>query len=171
MKRDLKADLELCNKATPGPWEICLGSGVSFCTAVMTADGRYMICYCLPDWFLDEGVAPENHVPNLQFIAEAREGWPHAIERARRAEAEVERLRGELEQLLEIAFAHIPDVMLEYGYYVNANPLGNKSNYGRFTWAIRTGFTLYHTRILGRASSHPREAKQSATRSQGGAGG
>ena len=37
-------------------------------------------------------------------------------------EAEVERLRGELEQLLEIAFAHIPDVMLEYGYYVDANP-------------------------------------------------
>lgn len=92
MKRDLKADLELCNKATPGPWEICLGSGVNLCTAVMTADGKYMICDCLPDWFLDEGVAPENHVPNLQFIAEAREGWPHAIERALKAEALAQKL-------------------------------------------------------------------------------
>ena len=97
-KRDLKADLELCNKATPGPWEICLGSGVNLCTTVITADGKYMICDCLPDWFLDEGAAPENHVPNLQFIAEAREGWPHAIERAMRAESLVREMIKKLEQ-------------------------------------------------------------------------
>lgn len=28
MKRDLKADLELCNKATPGPWK---EQGTSVC--------------------------------------------------------------------------------------------------------------------------------------------
>ena len=100
-KRDLKADLEICRKATQGPWEICLGSGVNLCTTVIAADGKYMICDCLPDWFLDEGAAPENHVPNLQFIAEAREGWPHAIERAVKAETLVREFVEVAEMLLQ----------------------------------------------------------------------
>mgnify|MGYP000888378699 CR=1 FL=1 len=100
-KRDLKADLELCKNATQGPWEICLGSGVNLCTTVIAADGKYMICDCLPDWFLDEGAAPENHVPNLQFIAEAREGWPHAIERAVKAETLVRELVDGLQALFD----------------------------------------------------------------------
>ena len=85
--RDLKADLELCKKYKDniGPW-------------------------------LSKYGFPTRHlVGAATFLNQAREGWPHAIERAMRAEAE-------LEQLLEIAFAHIPDVMLEYGYYVDANP-------------------------------------------------
>jgi uncharacterized membrane protein len=35
----------------------------------------------------------------MRFIAAAREGWPHAIERALKAEAEVEKLRAEVERL------------------------------------------------------------------------
>jgi hypothetical protein len=71
--RDLKADLELCNKATQGPWKH-------------------------DEWNLDcsEVYAPEvdnpiilvGHDPyDADFIVQAREGWPHAIERALEAEA------------------------------------------------------------------------------------
>ena len=57
-KRDLKADLEICNKATPGPWR----AGESFVE------------------------------DNMRFVAQAREGWPHAIERALKAEALAQKL-------------------------------------------------------------------------------
>lgn len=100
-QRDLKADLELCNKATPGPWVF---NGIS----VLGAHGLL--------------IARTPNDADAEFIAQAREGWPHAIERAMRAEAEVEQLKGEIEQLLEIAFAHIPDVMRRHGYYVDVNP-------------------------------------------------
>lgn len=100
-QRDLKADLELCNKATPGPWVF---NGIS----VLGAHGLL--------------IARTPNDADAEFIAQAREGWPHAIDRAMRAEAEVEQLKGEIEQLLEIAFAHIPDVMWRHGYYVDANP-------------------------------------------------
>ena len=99
-KRDLKADLELCNKATPGPWEF----GPIYAGTIAGE--------------LDE----ERHRANRELLNNFREGWPHAIERAIKAEAEVEQLKGEIEQLLEIAFAHIPDVMRRHGYYVDANP-------------------------------------------------
>ena len=99
--RDLKADLELCNKATPGPWEVVPGTN-----SVSSPYPR----------------GRNKPRENMMFIAQAREGWPHAIERAIKAEAEVEQLKGEIEQLLEIAFAHIPDVMRRYGYYIDANP-------------------------------------------------
>jgi len=75
--RDLRKDLETCNQATPGPWWI-----------VRKAEGIL--------------IAGHNHAENFQdcdFIAQAREGWPHAIERAIKAEAEVERLRMALDKI------------------------------------------------------------------------
>lgn len=60
--------------------------------------------------------------PGVNTQYELYEVAEHAIERAIKAEAEVEQLKGEIEQLLEIAFAHIPDVMWRHGYYVDANP-------------------------------------------------
>jgi hypothetical protein len=66
MKRDLKADLELCNKATPGSWVF---NGIS----VLGAHGLL--------------IARTPNDADAEFIAQAREGWPHAIERALKAEA------------------------------------------------------------------------------------
>jgi len=74
-KRDLLADLKFCDRATQGPWR--------------------------HEWNPDysEVYAPGFDKPNLiilvvghnphdaDFIVQAREGWPHAIERAIKAES------------------------------------------------------------------------------------
>ena len=64
-KRDLKADLELLNRATPGPWEF----GPIYAGTIAGE--------------LDE----ERHRANRELLKNFREGWPHAIERALEAEA------------------------------------------------------------------------------------
>lgn len=78
-KRDLTADLTICNAATDGPWSVYIDgySGMG---------GWTEDCNIAPDIARDvyEG-------GDATFIAEARTGWPHAIERAMAAEAEVER--------------------------------------------------------------------------------
>ena len=71
MKRDLKADLELCNKATPGPWEFERPWEFGPIYAGAIADA------------LDE----ERDRANRELLNNFREGWPHAIERALKAEA------------------------------------------------------------------------------------
>jgi len=76
--RDLQKDLETCQRATPGPWGICLGSGENLCTAISTEDGK-LICDCLPDYAITEKYAVNDHRPNMKFIAEAREGWLEAL--------------------------------------------------------------------------------------------
>lgn len=89
-KRDLTADLALCEAATPGPWirEPELGREIYsesyLCGSVVTVVGDDMS-------YVD--ITPNNE----RFILEAREGWPHAIRRAIEAEAKVDRLRKALE--------------------------------------------------------------------------
>lgn len=97
-KRDLKADLELCNKATPGPWYI-KKTGANFkgfSSEVIIADtSRYTTgnkVYAEPKG----GQFPAN---DADFIAQAREGWPHAIERAIKAESLVRELVGVIDDL------------------------------------------------------------------------
>ena len=74
--RDLKADRELCNKATPGPW--LLESDDYPFHIVDFAYVDVMAAYCARD--------------DVEFIIQAREGWPHAIERAIKAEKQLEEL-------------------------------------------------------------------------------
>jgi hypothetical protein len=77
--RDLKADLALCEKATPGPWTCCTNrhpttSGFSF----GWIEGP------IENWcWTDEWRSSRN---DAKFVAAAREGWPEAIGRAIRAE-------------------------------------------------------------------------------------
>jgi hypothetical protein len=82
--RDLEVDLAICEAATPGPWmdhkEHDLWREVRA--------NHSMIADCLTD-------------SDARFIAEARTGWPYAIRRALEAEAEVDRLRNELNILQE----------------------------------------------------------------------
>ena len=73
--RDLTKDLEICNRATPGPW-----------LPGHLPDIEQDCEICKINAFYNKNV-------NREFIAQAREGWPHAIERAIKAEAEVERLQ------------------------------------------------------------------------------
>jgi len=83
-KRDLAADLAICEAATPGPW-------------IRRAEFDRAIA---KEYTLDDVVSAEGddmcHVviepSNERFIIEAREGWPHAIQRAMAAEAEADRV-------------------------------------------------------------------------------
>jgi hypothetical protein len=109
-KRDLKADLELCNKATPGPWR----AGGSF---VITFHDEW-ICEVVGEYSTD-------CEDNMRFVAQAREGWPHAIERAIKAEA----LARELMEALKKAHEYIGDInsfygqgLQVYGWHLNGAP-------------------------------------------------
>jgi len=109
MKRDLKADLELCNKATPGPWYAGATDDEhfmnlhyvtteprsyrhdgerAFVEGLIRKDKVVAITLLQTPRFVDCWQFGEN----TRFIAQAREGWPHAIERAIKAEALVREL-------------------------------------------------------------------------------
>jgi hypothetical protein len=81
-RRDLNVDLAICNAATPGPW---IDNG----NEIVTESNRFV------------GIAGALTDEDNQFIAEARTGWPHAIERALAAEEEVERLRHIIDEALK----------------------------------------------------------------------
>lgn len=93
--RDLKADLELCQKATPGPWEY---DGMH--NEIHTPQGEeyFLIiseCRAAPDQEFICDSFGHHYDNNFAFIAAAREGWPEAIERAIKAEEEVVKLQAE----------------------------------------------------------------------------
>ena len=94
--RDLQADLELCKKATPGPWKniqdedpndvrVCQIEN-NICICCLALMGNYD--YEKGEWFKEDEEQWEN---DANFIAEAREGWPEAIERAIKAEDFIEK--------------------------------------------------------------------------------
>jgi hypothetical protein len=104
MKRDLKADLELCNKATLGPWEfheVEFQCGRDECpyekkredNSCLKCDGVeiYQSAFVPEVLTLGCGEYDGMNDADAEFIAEAREGWPHAIERALKAEADFKR--------------------------------------------------------------------------------
>jgi len=85
--RDLKADLEICNRATRGPWDIYHefntrqnGTERGIASAGIYSNNKDKTVY-------------DTNINNAEFIAQAREGWPHAILRAIKAEAELAKLR------------------------------------------------------------------------------
>lgn len=86
--RDLEADLAICEAATPTRWE----HGYSYGAVPYTVVSRGAE---------DKTIARVFRPGDARFIAEAREGWPYAIRRALEAEAEVDRLRHEIEILRE----------------------------------------------------------------------
>jgi hypothetical protein len=77
--RDLSRDLAICNAATPGPWRVVTESIVGFDVF---------------DVMTPRDITVFNSEADAKFCAEARTGWPHAIERALAAEKEVARLTG-----------------------------------------------------------------------------
>lgn len=102
--RDLEADLELIESATPPPWEYHAPFPTKHC---VIASGVGMI--------LDAATFKPSmrDVANLKMAAAAREGWPHAIrlalERGRllaEKDAEIARLRALLEPFAAAADRH-----------------------------------------------------------------
>lgn len=73
-KRDLAADLVLCEAATPGPWT------VKYNDFLYDANGELLA------ELMGDGA-------NDAIFTEAREGWPHAIRRAMAAEEKWAKLR------------------------------------------------------------------------------
>lgn len=78
MHRDLQKDLELCSKATKGPWYIDKVDGPNRLIATTSFYGGGKI------YTKGQEASPG---ADAEFIAEAREGWPGAIKRAMVAEA------------------------------------------------------------------------------------
>lgn len=90
--RNLKADLELCDKTTSEVWDNFSDASCEYGVYVAGYDSEYSI-------HPQELVATCEKVENANFIAQAREGWPHAIERAIKAEALVRELREALNKI------------------------------------------------------------------------
>lgn len=95
-KRNLAADLEIIEAATPGPWIVDehLSSSIR-----QPLGSRRRRITCPPD---------ADGISDAKFIAEAREGWPEAIRRAVVAEdrsalmeAEIDRLRSAISDVSE----------------------------------------------------------------------
>ena len=108
--RDLKNDLEICQKATSGPvkWHK-LGSiyhligqygprPIILSTVTVKQENHWYPEMCISNLVdgLLEPLKPDH--PDSVFIQESWEGWPEAINRAIAAESEVERLRKRLKE-------------------------------------------------------------------------
>ena len=86
--RDLKADLEICNKATPGPWRV---SGdinhLVFAENGCSGEPIALIADCGQLHHADTKEHVMEMQANAAFIAAARTGWPESLERAIKAES------------------------------------------------------------------------------------
>lgn len=115
--RDLIKDLEICNKASEGPWEYKemtskkarRGNGTAGYVAYKVChNGNHLGFYHTPE--------------DAKFVVAAREGWPKAIRRAILAEAVVgqlqEKSQEELLILMEKQRAKRPAVVDECSYFV-----------------------------------------------------
>lgn len=90
-RRELAADLALCESATVGPWLV--DGNVANQIRQPYGSKRRRI-----------NTPPDaDGIKDALFIARAREGWPEAIRRAMAAEAEVERLRDHLTDIYQKA--------------------------------------------------------------------
>ena len=101
--RDLKADLALCEAATPGPWEWTPDNWNGGFGGIVGKDNAEVL---FPDHRNegDYGDAWFEEYPSEadgKFIAAARTGWPKAIRRAMAAEKELTSCKELIEELIE----------------------------------------------------------------------
>lgn len=91
IKRDLAADLAVCEAATPGPWRYSSRDDDD-CGRFIDPNGDSVMDFGhSPD--IDDQTASGGFPPSGDdsvFIEEAREGWPHAIRRAIAAETKLD---------------------------------------------------------------------------------
>jgi hypothetical protein len=94
-KRDLHADLAICEAASAGPWLFEPGSDPEwdggFAGGIIAHSGDYVCDFGdSTQYYPSEGSPPSTE--DATFITEARTGWPHAIERAINAETRIREL-------------------------------------------------------------------------------
>jgi len=104
--RDWKNDLELCEKAIPGPWKIDENEGYG--------------CSVIAGYYEIAGVDEETNKAQLlsatmaRFIAEARTGWPEALHRVIELEQENKKLKTDnkvlSQQLFDVVTSTLPEV-------------------------------------------------------------
>ncbi len=100
--RDLKADLELCAAAVPGPW-----------FAYRTTSGTVTV-QCPPGWVCV--MSDKGDMATAKCIAEAREAWPEAIRRAIAAE------QGMIELHARLVADELEGLDFLWQEYVQADP-------------------------------------------------
>lgn len=90
MKRDLNKDLKLCDKTTSGPFEVGFGSFpadalnknlVMVATPIINEKTGKRVMFAATGL-----IETQQNKVDACFIAESREGWPYAINRALEAE-------------------------------------------------------------------------------------
>jgi hypothetical protein len=102
MKRDAQKDLEICNRATVGPWvNVKVNTSCGYCYKVGTemdvAKGHNGAA-CLYDDYTSFNETPHEQIEsNAQFIAESREALPHWINQAMEAKKLIEQAAEEIE--------------------------------------------------------------------------
>lgn len=82
MKRDLEADLKLCEAATKGPWEL----------TPLNSEGPFAVRMPYPKGGTFYGIRQIGFEADGRFTVAAREGWPWTI-------AELKRLRERVNEL------------------------------------------------------------------------
>lgn len=89
--RDLKSDLEICEKATPGGWKVDDSPNCSYINCIIYSDQYPVAVVKTPRD--EQGFPVDSNIRdnNAIFISSARTGWPEAIERAIKAEEELEK--------------------------------------------------------------------------------
>ena len=138
MERDLQKDLDLCNAATMGPWQWDVNKK---CRTVHLGNHKWVVMDFVR-WgmnsaqprFSYEGLLEKSsdlaierkahHVgfdmdivnPDAQFIAQAREGWQHAIERAIQAEERVKLLEKALDDAIRLVKVSDIDWHIEHDW-------------------------------------------------------
>ncbi|AYK07724.1 hypothetical protein [Brevibacillus laterosporus] len=105
MERNLREDLEICYAATKGHWSWC---GDKFGDLVVYSPK-------LRGFHNNGGEIAEldyGSQEDARFIAEARDGWPHAIERALDAEMKI----AQMERRLRAVESTVGRMLDSYGY-------------------------------------------------------
>lgn len=97
MKRDAKKDLEMCKRATPGPWHY---DGMHNEIQTPYEDSFWLItseCRSTPDQDYPSDQFSHKYDANYAFIAMARDALPYWIKRAIRMELALEQACKQLE--------------------------------------------------------------------------
>ena len=158
--RDLKADLELCNRATPEPWtfhEVEFQCGWDECpyekkredNSCLKCDGVeiYQSAFVPEVLTLSCGEYDGMNDADAEFIAQSREGWPYAIERAIKAEALARKLLDVLGRViprylvgrLELDLDSVPEATVVRGEW---KLYGNDDDSGMSYWCTVCNFQL-----------------------------